>query len=57
MHPKAYLTPPLSFVHNWDSFSMAFVARVLYSRIIQSYAPPKSLSSNSYNSWQKDDDT
>jgi hypothetical protein len=57
MHPKAYLTPPLSFGHNWDSFSMAFATRVLYLRINQFYAPLKSLSSNPYNSWQKDDGT
>jgi hypothetical protein len=57
MCPKAYPTPPLSFGYNWDSFSMAFVAKVSYLKAIQSYAPPKSLSSNPYNSWQKDDGT
>jgi len=57
MHPKAYPTLHLSFGHNWDSFSVAFAARVSYLKAIQSYAPPKSLSSNPYNSWQKYDGT
>jgi len=57
MCPKAYPTSPLSFGHYWDSFSMAFVAKVSYLKATQSYAPPKSLSSNPYNSWQKDDGT
>jgi hypothetical protein len=50
MHPKAYPIPPLSLGHNWDSFSVAFAARVSYSKANQPYAPPKSLSSNPYNS-------
>jgi hypothetical protein len=55
MYPTVYPTPPLTFGHNWDSFSVAFVTRVSYSKAIQSHIPPKSLSSNPYNSWQKDD--
>jgi hypothetical protein len=53
MYPTVYPTPPLAFGHNWDSFSVAFVTGVSYSKAIQSYVPPKSLSSNPYNSWPK----